>query len=339
MTDNNIDDGMMDFEMGWDFDESEEPTEEELRLSMKEDIDPEQIDLSAPQGVNIEDPIQAYLKEIERTPILSEEEEAELGRRMAEGDEEAKNKMSQANLRLVVGIARQYANQGVAFQDLIQEGNLGLLTAIDKFDDQKGFNFRTYANWWIKQAVTQAIEEQTQSAQISAHLVNEMNRQQQVSEQLTRDLGRTPTVEEIANRMGVSVDTVQEIMKISQDVQDLSKSDDEEEEDQSEEANPEEEQPEVEVVGNEKSELEEDMKEETPLKEQMEEALTSLTEQEQEVVRMRYGLDHEMPRTPDEVGKKLGLSEDEVQEIEASAMKKLQSQNQSGGFQGYVDED
>ncbi len=339
MTDNNIDDGMMDFEMGWDFDESEEPTEEELRLSMKEDIDPEQIDLSAPQGVNIEDPIQAYLKEIERTPILSEEEEAELGRRMAEGDEEAKNKMSQANLRLVVGIARQYANQGVAFQDLIQEGNLGLLTAIDKFDDQKGFRFRTYANWWIKQAVTQAIEEQTQSAQISAHLVNEMNRQQQVSEQLTRDLGRTPTVEEIANRMGVSVDTVQEIMKISQDVQDLSKSDDEEEEDQSEEANPEEEQPEVEVVGNEKSELEEDMKEETPLKEQMEEALTSLTEQEQEVVRMRYGLDHEMPRTPDEVGKKLGLSEDEVQEIEASAMKKLQSQNQSGGFQGYVDED
>jgi len=336
MTDNNMDTPIYGNEMSWDIDELENPTEEDIVISEEDVIDPAQVDLSAPAGVNIEDPIHSYLKELEDTPILTAEEEAELSKRVEAGDEEAKGKMTEASLRLVVGLAKRYANRGVAFSDLVQEGNLGLMNAVEMFDDQKGCSFRTYACWWIKQALDQAIEEQTESSQLSAHVLNSINEQQQVIKQLTRDLGRTPTDEEIASKMDVSVDTVREITKMSQNAEDLSKSDDEEEEAQSEE-----EEPEVEVVDEDESESEdtgEAAEEQSPLKEQMEAALTSLTEQEQQVVRMRYGLNHELPRSPEEVGQKLGLSREEVQEIEASAMQKLGSQDQSSNFQGYVDE-
>ncbi len=318
------------------------PTDEEIRLSAQDDLDPAQIDLSAPAGVSIEDPIQPYLKEIAGTPLLTAKEEMELCERLAYGDEDAKQKMTEASLRLVVGIAKQYANRGVPFSDLIQEGNLGLMSAIETFDDQKGYRFRSYANWWIRQSIVKVIEEQTESTQLSAHVVQSINEQNQVSEQLTRDLGRTPTVEEIANRMEVPVDTVQEIQKMAQDAQSLQSQDDEEESEQPEKEQPEEEQPEVEVLdaeGSVSGDMDEQIKEQTPLQEGMEAALSSLTEQEQQVVRMRYGLDHEIPMTPEKVGARLGLSAERVQEIEAAAMQKLQSQDVSSHFQGYVDED
>ncbi len=309
-------------------DEFEYPTDEELRRCEEDIRKLGQIDLSAPAGTSIDDPVMMYLQEIAKVPPLTAEEEEKLAVCIAGGDEEAKSRMTEGNLPLVVSIARQYADQGVLFQDLIQEGTLGLMQAIDNYDDQTGFEFRTCAYWWIRQAITQLIEEQTETVRISDHLVDETNKQAEVSEQLTKELGREPTVEEIAGRMGMPVDEVQEIKRVSQDAESLHTSGDEEENDQSEDDAGDNAQDNVQDTSQDESEpSSSDAAAQKVIKKQLDEAMTSLTDEEQEVLRMRYGLDNGQPRTQEEVGEELGLDRDEVQKIEADAMEKMQKSN------------
>ncbi len=309
-----------------------EPTDEELRRCEKEMEDPDKIDLSAPAGTSIDDPIQAYLKEVGKVPPLTAEEEEKLIRRMADGDEAAKNRLTEANLRLVVSIARQYVGQGVLFQDLIQEGTMGLMEAVDRFDPKRGFRFGTYAAWWIRQAVTGTIAEQDETARIAAHLAASANEQAEITRQLRRELGREPTPEEIAGRMGLSVDEVQEIQRVSQNAESLNASEEEEEgtrpEDFVQDSKPEEKEP-----------VPAESPEQKRLREQLNAAMASLTDEEQKVLQMRYGLVDGRTWTPEAVAEESGLDPEEVRQIEADAMKKIQQANAGGGFKGYVDED
>ncbi len=309
-------------------DEFEDPTDEELRRFEEDYADLDQTDFSAPAGTSIDDPVQSYLKEIGKVPPLTAGEEEKLTARIASGDEEAKNRMTEANLRLVVGIAKQYVNQGVLFQDLIQEGTLGLMKAVDQFDAQRGFRFSTYAAWWIQQAITRTIEEQAETVRISDHVADTANKQAEVSRQLTRELGREPTLEEIAGRMNVSVGEVQEIQKISQDAENQHSSAEDEEIEQPEAAAQDEPEPAPSETAEQKM-----------LKEQLDAAMTFLTEQEQKVLRMRYGLDDGQARSQEEVGEELGLSGEEVGQIEADAMQKMQGSDPGRGLRGYVEED
>ncbi len=311
------------------FDESpENPTDEELRRCEKDMESLGQIDLSAPAGTSIDDPVMMYLKELEKVPPLTEKEEEKLVARLADGDEAAKSRMTEGSLPLVVSIARQYAGQGVLFQDLIQEGTLGLMRAVDHFDAQRGFPFRTYAYWWIRQAITQTIEEQAETVRISDHLVDETNKQAEVSEQLTKELGREPTVEEIAGRMGMSVDEVQEIQRVSQDAESLHTSEEEGENDQSEDDAEDDAQDNVQDTSQDESEpSSSDAAAQKMVKQQLDEAMNSLTDEEQKVLQLRYGLGDGRARSQEEVGEELGLDQDEVQKIEAVAMEKMQQSN------------
>ncbi len=310
------------------YEEFDEPTDEELRLCERDLGDPGLIDFSAPAGISIDDPIQMYLKEIAQVPPLSAKEEEKLAARMAAGDEEAKNRMTEANLRLVVGIAKQYVDQGVLFQDLIQEGTLGLMKAVDQFDVQRGFRFSTYAAWWIRQAITQTIAEQAETVRISDHLVEATNRQNEVTRELRRELGREPTLAEIAGRMDMSVDEVQEIQKISEDAASLNTSAGEEENSRPRDAAQDEQEPEP-----------ADTPEQKVLQEQLNAVMTSLTDEEQQVLRMRYGLDDGRDRSQEAVAEELGLDADAVGRIEADAMAKLQQSDSGSGFRGYVDDE
>ncbi len=310
------------------YEEFDEPTDEELRLCERDLGDPGLIDFSAPAGISIDDPIQMYLKEIAQVPPLSAKEEEKLAARMAAGDEEAKNRMTEANLRLVVGIAKQYVDQGVLFQDLIQEGTLGLMKAVDQFDVQRGFRFSTYAAWWIRQAITQTIAEQAETVRISDHLVEATNRQNEVTRELRRELGREPTLAEIAGRMDMSVDEVQEIQKISEDAASLNTSAGEEENSQPRDA-----------AQDEQEQAPAETPEQKVLQEQLNAVMTSLTDEEQQVLRMRYGLDDGRARSQEAVAAELGLDADAVGQIEADAMAKLQQSDPGSGFRGYVDDE
>ena len=264
----------------------------EIMLSDEDEVDMEKIDLSVPDGISIEDPVRMYLKEIGKVPLLSAEEEIELAKRVEQGDEEAKKKLTEANLRLVVSIAKRYVGRGMLFLDLIQEGNLGLIKAVEKFDYQKGFKFSTYATWWIRQAITRAIADQARTIRIPVHMVETINKLIRVSRQLLQELGREPTPEEIAAELDMPVDRVPVPAEAAA---------------------------------------------QTLLKEQLDEVLSTLTEREQKVLRLRFGMSDGRARTLEEVGKEFDVTRERIRQIEAKALRKLRHPSRSRKLRDYLD--
>ena len=292
---------------------TEEDDDEELLLDdLEEDVDVDKIDISVPDGVSIEDPVRMYLKEIGKVPLLSAEEEIELAKRMEEGDEQAKQKLAEANLRLVVSIAKRYVGRGMLFLDLIQEGNLGLIKAVEKFDYRKGYKFSTYATWWIRQAITRAIADQARTIRIPVHMVETINKLIRVSRQLLQELGREPQPEEIADVMDIPVERVREILKISQEPVSLETPIGEEEDSHLGDFIPDDNMP-----------VPADAAAFTLLKEQLVEVLDTLTEREKKVLTLRFGLEDGRARTLEEVGKEFNVTRERIRQIEAKALRKL----------------
>ena len=300
--------------------------DEDLLLDDDEDIDMEKIDLSVPEGVSIEDPVRMYLKEIGKVPLLTAEEEIELAKRMEEGDEEAKKRLAEANLRLVVSIAKRYVGRGMLFLDLIQEGNLGLIKAVEKFDYSKGFKFSTYATWWIRQAITRAIADQARTIRILVHMVETINKLIRVSRQLLQELGREPSPEEIAKEMNMSVERVREILKISQEPVSLETPIGEEEDSHL-----------GDFIQDDNVPVPADAAAFTLLKEQLVEVLSTLTDREQKVLRLRFGLDDGRARTLEEVGKEFNVTRERIRQIEAKALRKLRHPSRSRKLKDYLD--
>ena len=309
-----------------------------LRMTnIEEEVEPEilldeeveslaNIDLSIPEGVSLEDPVRMYLKEIGKVPLLTADEEMELAKRMENGDEVAKKRLSEANLRLVVSIAKRYVGRGMQFLDLIQEGNLGLIKAVEKFDYRKGYKFSTYATWWIRQAITRAIADQARTIRIPVHMVETINRLIRVQRQLLQEVGREPYPEEIAKEMGLPVDRVRDIMKIAQEPVSL-------------------ETPIGEEEDSHLGDFVEDDHMPTPpeaaayamLGEQLREVLETLTEREQKVLRLRFGLDDGEAKTLEEVGKKFNVTRERIRQIEAKALRKLRHPSRSRKLKDYLD--
>ena len=286
----------------------------------------EQIDLTLPKGISIDDPVRMYLKEIGKIPLLKPHEEAELARRMHEGDEIAKQRLVEANLRLVVSIAKRYVGRGMLFLDLIQEGNLGLIKAVEKFDYTKGFKFSTYATWWIRQAITRAIADQARTIRIPVHMVETINKLIRVSRQLLQELGRDPKPEEIAKEMDMTEDKVREIMKIAQDPVSLETPIGEEEDSHLGDFIPDDDAPApAEAAAY------------SLLKEQIEEVLGSLNEREQKVLKLRFGLEDGRARTLEEVGKEFDVTRERIRQIEAKALRKLRHPSRSKKLRDYLD--
>ena len=300
--------------------------DDDIDLSEEEETDMENIDLSVPEGVSIEDPVRMYLKEIGKVPLLSAEEEISLAQRMEEGDEEAKKRLAEANLRLVVSIAKRYVGRGMLFLDLIQEGNLGLIKAVEKFDYRKGYKFSTYATWWIRQAITRAIADQARTIRIPVHMVETINKLIRVSRQLLQELGREPTPEEIAEEMHMSVERVREILKISQEPVSLETPIGEEEDSHL-----------GDFIQDDNVPVPADAAAFTMLKEQLEEVLGTLTEREQKVLRLRFGLDDGRARTLEEVGKEFNVTRERIRQIEAKALRKLRHPSRSRKLKDYLD--
>ena len=265
---------------------------DDIIISEEDDVDMENIDLSVPEGVSIEDPVRMYLKEIGKVPLLSAEREIELAQRMEEGDEEAKKELAEANLRLVVSIAKRYVGRGMLFLDLIQEGNLGLIKAVEKFDYHKGYKFSTYATWWIRQAITRAIADQARTIRIPVHMVETINKLIRVSRQLLQELGREPLPEEIAKEMDMPVERVREILKISQEPVSLETPIGEEEDSHL-----------GDFIQDDNVPVPAEAAAQTLLKEQLDEVLDTLTEREQKVLRLRFGMNDGRARTLEEVGR------------------------------------
>ena len=291
-----------------------------------EEIDMENIDLSVPEGVGTEDPVRMYLKEIGKIPLLSADEEIELAKRIELGDEDAKQKLAEANLRLVVSIAKRYVGRGMQFLDLIQEGNLGLIKAVEKFDYKKGYKFSTYATWWIRQAITRAIADQARTIRIPVHMVETINRLIRVSRQLLQELGREPTAEEIAAKMDMPVDRVREIMKISQEPVSLETPIGEEEDSHL-----------GDFIQDDHVAGPADAAAFTLLHEQLMEVLDTLTEREQKVLKLRFGLVDGRPRTLEEVGKEFNVTRERIRQIEAKALRKLRHPSRSKKLKDYLD--
>ncbi|HIX30024.1 MAG TPA: RNA polymerase sigma factor RpoD [Candidatus Blautia stercoravium] len=300
--------------------------EDDLNLSEEDEVDMENIDLSVPEGVSIEDPVRMYLKEIGKVPLLSAEEEITLAKRMENGDESAKKRLAEANLRLVVSIAKRYVGRGMLFLDLIQEGNLGLIKAVEKFDYRKGYKFSTYATWWIRQAITRAIADQARTIRIPVHMVETINKLIRVSRQLLQELGREPQPEEIAREMNMSVDRVREILKISQEPVSLETPIGEEEDSHL-----------GDFIQDDNVPVPADAAAFTLLKEQLVEVLGTLTEREQKVLRLRFGLDDGRARTLEEVGKEFNVTRERIRQIEAKALRKLRHPSRSRKLKDYLD--
>ena len=300
--------------------------EEEMNLSEEDEVDMENIDLSVPEGVSIEDPVRMYLKEIGKVPLLTADEEISLAKRMENGDENAKRRLAEANLRLVVSIAKRYVGRGMLFLDLIQEGNLGLIKAVEKFDYRKGYKFSTYATWWIRQAITRAIADQARTIRIPVHMVETINKLIRVSRQLLQELGREPQPEEIAKEMNMSVDRVREILKISQEPVSLETPIGEEEDSHL-----------GDFIQDDNVPVPADAAAFTLLKEQLVEVLGTLTEREQKVLRLRFGLDDGRARTLEEVGKEFNVTRERIRQIEAKALRKLRHPSRSRKLKDYLD--
>ena len=300
--------------------------DDDIILSEEDEVDVENIDLSVPEGVSIEDPVRMYLKEIGKVPLLSAEEEIELALRMEEGDEDAKKRLAEANLRLVVSIAKRYVGRGMLFLDLIQEGNLGLIKAVEKFDYRKGFKFSTYATWWIRQAITRAIADQARTIRIPVHMVETINKLIRVSRQLLQELGREPSPEEISEAMNMPVERVREILKISQEPVSLETPIGEEEDSHL-----------GDFIQDDNVPVPADAAAFTLLKEQLVEVLGTLTEREQMVLRLRFGLDDGRARTLEEVGKEFKVTRERIRQIEAKALRKLRHPSRSRKLKDYLD--
>ena len=300
--------------------------DEELLLSDEDEVDMENLDLSIPDGISIEDPVRMYLKEIGKVPLLSAEEEIELAKRMENGDQEAKKRLAEANLRLVVSIAKRYVGRGMLFLDLIQEGNLGLIKAVEKFDYRKGYKFSPYATWWIRQAITRAIADQARTIRIPVHMVETINKLIRVSRQLLQELGREPTPEEISEEMGMPVDRVREILKISQEPVSLETPIGEEEDSHL-----------GDFIQDDNVPVPADAAAFTLLKEQLEEVLGTLTEREQKVLTLRFGLEDGRARTLEEVGKEFNVTRERIRQIEAKALRKLRHPSRSRKLKDYLE--
>ncbi len=306
-----------------DEDEEEDPNIHELEKESEEfDLN----DLSVPPGVKINDPVRMYLKEIGRVDLLSADEEIQLATRIEEGDEEAKRRLAEANLRLVVSIAKRYVGRGMLFLDLIQEGNMGLIKAVEKFDYRKGFKFSTYATWWIRQAITRAIADQARTIRIPVHMVETINKLIRVQRQLLQDLGREPSPEEIAEEMDLTPEKVREILKIAQEPVSL-------------------ETPIGEEDDSHLGDFIEDQEATSPsehaayelLKEQLEDVLDTLTDREENVLRLRFGLDDGRTRTLEEVGKVFGVTRERIRQIEAKALRKLRHPSRSKRLKDFLE--
>lgn len=295
-------------------------------ISDEDDVDVENIDLSVPDGVSIEDPVRMYLKEIGKVPLLSAEREIELAQRMEEGDEDAKKELAEANLRLVVSIAKRYVGRGMLFLDLIQEGNLGLIKAVEKFDYHKGYKFSTYATWWIRQAITRAIADQARTIRIPVHMVETINKLIRVSRQLLQELGREPTPEEIAKELDMPVERVREILKISQEPVSLETPIGEEEDSHL-----------GDFIQDDNVPVPAEAAAQTLLKEQLDEVLDTLTEREQKVLRLRFGMNDGRARTLEEVGKEFDVTRERIRQIEAKALRKLRHPSRSRKLRDYLD--
>ncbi len=304
---------------------SNDDSDAEFLLDDDDDVHVEDTDLSVPDGINIEDPVRQYLKEIGNIQLLSAEEEAELARRMGEGDEEAKKHLTEANLRLVVSIAKRYVGRGMSFLDLIQEGNIGLMKAVDKFDYTKGYKFSTYATWWIRQAITRGLADYSRTIRIPVHMVETINKTIRVSRKLLAEYGREPTSEEIAKVMGVPVEKVDDILKISKEPVSMDTPIGEEEDSH---------------LGDfieDKSTLQpEQHAADEMLKEELEVALQSLTEREQKVIRLRFGLEDGKARTLEEVGQEFSVTRERIRQIEAKALRKLRHPQRSKKLKDFL---
>ena len=295
-------------------------------IAEEEEVDMENIDLSVPEGVSIEDPVRMYLKEIGKVPLLSAEREIELAKRMEEGDEDAKKELAEANLRLVVSIAKRYVGRGMLFLDLIQEGNLGLIKAVEKFDYHKGYKFSTYATWWIRQAITRAIADQARTIRIPVHMVETINKLIRVSRQLLQELGREPLPEEIAKELDMPVERVREILKISQEPVSLETPIGEEEDSHL-----------GDFIQDDNVPVPAEAAAQTLLKEQLDEVLDTLTEREQKVLRLRFGMNDGRARTLEEVGQEFDVTRERIRQIEAKALRKLRHPSRSRKLRDYLD--
>lgn len=300
--------------------------EDEIEKENEDEIEEIEIDLSVPEGISIDDPVRMYLKEIGRVPLLTAEEEVALAKRMEQGDEEAQKRLAEANLRLVVSIAKRYVGRGMLFLDLIQEGNLGLIKAVEKFDYNKGYKFSTYATWWIRQAITRAIADQARTIRIPVHMVETINKLIRVSRQLLQQLGREPVPEEIAKEMDISVDRVREIMKIAQEPVSLETPIGEEEDSHL-----------GDFIEDQDAPAPADAASFMLLKEQLEEVLDTLTPREEKVLRLRFGLDDGRARTLEEVGQSFGVTRERIRQIEAKALRKLRHPSRSRKLKDFLD--
>jgi RNA polymerase primary sigma factor len=301
-----------------------EDDEEDIILDDEEDL--ETIDLSVPEGINIDDPVRMYLKEIGKVQLLNADEETMLARKMEEGDDYAKKRLAEANLRLVVSIAKRYVGRGMLFLDLIQEGNLGLIKAVEKFDYRKGYKFSTYATWWIRQAITRAIADQARTIRIPVHMVETINKLTRVQRQLLQELGREPSPEEISEVMNLPVERVREIQKISQEPVSLETPIGEEEDSHL-----------GDFIQDDNVPVPAEAAAFTLLKEQLVEVLGTLTEREQKVLRLRFGLDDGRARTLEEVGKEFNVTRERIRQIEAKALRKLRHPSRSRKLKDYLE--
>lgn len=304
-------------------DEPDLTTDPDIIIEESVDVD---LEASMPKGVTVDDPVRMYLKEIGKVPLLSADEEIELAQRMEQGDEEAKKRLCEANLRLVVSIAKRYVGRGMLFLDLIQEGNLGLIKAVDKFDYTKGYKFSTYATWWIRQAITRSIADQARTIRIPVHMVETINKLIRVSRQLLQTYGREPTPEEIAKEMGLPVEKVREIQKIAQEPVSLETPIGEEEDSHLGDFIPDEDVP----APAEAAAF-------SMLKEQLIEVLDTLTDREQKVLKLRFGLEDGRARTLEEVGKEFEVTRERIRQIEAKALRKLRHPSRSKKLKDYLE--